>query len=99
VKPLPCCDFTPPNGIRPGTSEFSRLHREHHAAHVNDDRPATAPLEVDLHHIYVALDQLIAHAYDSRVLPDLTLGARVLLARLSQAAPKITDTNGERNTP
>jgi hypothetical protein len=99
VRPLPCCNFAPPDGIHPGTSEFSRLHREHHTAHVKDDRPATAPLEVDLHHIYVALDQLIAHAHNPNVLPDLTLGARVLLARLSQPTRKINDTNGERNTP
>ncbi|MFN7150004.1 MAG: hypothetical protein ACK4V6_11040 [Microthrixaceae bacterium] len=78
---LPCCDFTPPPGVGRDTSEFSRLHREHHARTVNDPRPATVPAEVDLHHLYVAIDQLVAHAHDPDVLPDVTPGAQALLAR------------------
>lgn len=79
---LPCCDFTPPAGVGRSTAEFSRLHREHHARTV-DDRPATVPLEVDLHHIYEAIDQLVAHAHNPEIRPDLTTGAQALLARQS----------------
>lgn len=78
---LPCCDFAPPAGVHRGSSEFSRLHRLHHSLHVDDTRPMSAPLEVDLLQLYVVLDQLVAHAYEPEILPDLTPGAQALLGR------------------
>lgn len=77
---LPCCDFEPPTNVRRGTAEFSRLHRLHHATHVDDRRTLTVPLEVDLLELYVALDQLIAHAHEPGVLPEVTPGAQALIS-------------------
>lgn len=59
-------------------------HRDHHDAWASATTGERAPIKADHAEdtaILVAIDQLIAHAYNPNIRPELTYGAQAILAR------------------
>lgn len=82
---MPCCDFTPPAGVKRGTAEFSRLHRSHHATVATSDEEVP-DVGDELLAVLVRLDHDEArlHELEHRngiTPPPLSRGAQAIIAR------------------